>query len=135
MDKPEFDMLFAANFVKVQRYVERRIGDRSAAEEIAAETFLLAWHRRTRSQITLPWLYQTASHKIADHSKRRRRRQQVEEALLRLEEDAPETMPMLDRVQLHQALHALPPRERECGDADLLGGSHSRRDRRSARDK
>jgi RNA polymerase sigma-70 factor (ECF subfamily) len=114
VDKPEFDSLFAANFVKVQRYVERRIGDQSAAEEITAETFLLAWNRRARTQITLPWLYQTASHKIADHSKRQRRRQQAEDALLRLEEEAPEAMSMLDRLELHRALHALAPREREA---------------------
>jgi len=114
VDKPEFDTLFAANFVKVQRYVERRIGDRSAAEEITAETFLLAWNRRSRSDITLPWLYQAASYKIADHTKRSRRRQQVEEALLRLEEEAPEAMPALDRLALHDALRALGPRERDA---------------------
>lgn len=113
MDKPEFDSLFAENFVKVQRYVERRIGDRSAAEEIAAETFLLAWNRHSTTHVSLPWLYRTASHKIADHSKRSRRRQQVEEALLRLEEEAPQAMPTLDRLVLHDALRALAPRERE----------------------
>ena len=113
LDRDEFNTIFAAHYVRVVRYVERRTGDHGIAEEIAAETFLVAWSKRDRADITLPWLYRTAAHKIGDFYKRSRRKRAAEGALVRLAEEPPVGVSTLDRLALAAAMKALASRERE----------------------
>src|SRR5262245_31488363 len=65
--RERFEALFAAHYREVHRYALRRV-DRAIAEEIANETFLVAWRRLDRvPEPALPWLYATAGHVLANH--------------------------------------------------------------------
>src|SRR5262245_51075327 len=66
-----FEVLFDRHFDLVHRYIHRRAG-REIADELAAETFALAFERRascTSTASALPWLYGIATNLL-----RRRRR-------------------------------------------------------------
>jgi RNA polymerase sigma factor (sigma-70 family) len=115
LDDAEFRALFRQYFVPLIRYAERRLDDRSFAEDIVAETFLVAWNQHARGkEITAPWLYRTAANKLHDHYKRRRRKQAAEVALQRLIEEPPEQLDDLEAIALHAALASLTPRDREA---------------------
>jgi RNA polymerase sigma-70 factor (ECF subfamily) len=113
VDRGEFNVVFAAHFVRVVRFVERRTSDAQTAEDIAAETFLVAWAKRDQVEVTLPWLYRTAANKIGDHYRRSQRKRVAEAALSRLLEEPAMGVPVLDRLALTAAISALNPRERE----------------------
>jgi RNA polymerase sigma factor (sigma-70 family) len=58
-----FEPIFDRHFVAVHRYLHRRAG-RELADELAAETFALAFAQRARCRSTgtaLPWLYGIAT--------------------------------------------------------------------------
>lgn len=63
-DPEAFSILFVRHGARIQRYVTRRIGP-DAAEDVVAETFLLAFRQRDRYDLAhasaLPWLYGIAS--------------------------------------------------------------------------
>jgi RNA polymerase sigma-70 factor (ECF subfamily) len=63
----EFEAVFAAHWPAVCRFLRSR-GAGTATEDLAAETFALAWRawRRTPEQ-PLPWLLRTARHHLANH--------------------------------------------------------------------
>jgi RNA polymerase sigma factor (sigma-70 family) len=63
----EFETVFAAHWPAVCRFLRSR-GAGTATEDLAAETFALAWRawRRTPEQ-PLPWLLRTARHHLANH--------------------------------------------------------------------
>lgn len=97
-DEPEhFAVLFRRYAPGVQRYVRRRIGV-SAADDVVAETFLAAFHRRDRYDLECesarPWLYGIATHLMG-----RYRRSEVQQyrMLARTGQD-PVTEPFTDRV-------------------------------------
>lgn len=113
LERDEFNAVFAAHYVRVLRYVQRRIEDAGAAEEIAADTFLVAWSKRDEREISLPWLYRTAANKIGDHYKRSQRKKAAEAALIRRAEEIPDTVSALDRIALAAAMAALAAKERE----------------------
>ena len=72
-----FDVLFEAHYADVLRYALRRLPDRAAAEDIAADTFVVAWRRLdAKPADQLPWLLGIARHVIhnARRSDRRRAR-------------------------------------------------------------
>ena len=66
-DSQRFEALYLANYAAVLRYVARRI-ERSAAEEIVAETFTIAWRRleHVPRDEQLPWLLVTARNTLAN---------------------------------------------------------------------
>jgi RNA polymerase sigma-70 factor (ECF subfamily) len=73
--EPEaFEILFRRHAGHVQRYVVRRLGA-GAADDLVAETFLLAFRQRDRYDVTRagarPWLYAIASSLISSHRKGR----------------------------------------------------------------
>jgi len=113
LERDEFNAVFAAHYTRVLRYVQRRVDDRGAAEEIAAETFLVAWSKRGHVEITVPWLYGTAANKIGDHYRRSQRKRAAEAALARRAEEAPEEVSPLDRLALTSAINVLTAKERE----------------------
>jgi len=96
--EPEvFTVLFRRHAPHIQRYVVRRLGA-DAADDIVAETFLLAFRQRERYDPArldaLPWLYGIATNLIARH---RRAEIRLYRALARTGAD-PVTEPFTDRV-------------------------------------
>lgn len=70
-----FEVLFDRHFVAVHRYLHRRAG-RDVADELAAETFALAFERRAScrsSGSALPWLYGIATNLLHRHRRVERR--------------------------------------------------------------
>jgi RNA polymerase sigma-70 factor (ECF subfamily) len=97
-DEPEqFTVLFRRHAPHIQRYVARRLGP-DAADDIVAETFLLAFRQRDRYDPgradARPWLYGIATHLIGRH---RRAEIRLYRALARTGAD-PVTAPFTDRV-------------------------------------
>jgi RNA polymerase sigma factor (sigma-70 family) len=96
--EPErFELLFQRHAPQVQRYVARRLGA-DAADDIVAETFLLAFRQRAGFDVTrgdaLPWLYGIATNLLGRH---RRNEIRLYKALARTGTD-PVTAPFTDRV-------------------------------------
>jgi RNA polymerase sigma-70 factor (ECF subfamily) len=96
--EPEvFSVLFRRHAPRIQRYVVRRLGP-DAADDVVAETFLLAFRQRDRYDQAranaLPWLYGIATNLIGRH---RRDEIRLYRALTRTGAD-PVTEPFTDRV-------------------------------------
>jgi RNA polymerase sigma-70 factor (ECF subfamily) len=93
----QFTVLFRRHAPHIQRYVVRRLGQ-DAADDIVAETFLLAFRQRdsydqTRADAR-PWLYGIATHLIGRHCRAEIR---MYRALARTGAD-PVMEPFTDRV-------------------------------------
>jgi RNA polymerase sigma factor (sigma-70 family) len=74
--------LFQQHCASVRNFARRRVGP-DDAQEIVAETFLVAWRRiNDLSDPPLPWLYKVASFEIANHRRRNERHARVELALV-----------------------------------------------------
>ncbi|MGW5158991.1 RNA polymerase sigma factor [Nonomuraea wenchangensis] len=70
-DEPErFGAVFDAHYAEIHRYVSRRLGP-YAADDVAAETFALAFRRRRRFDLShrsaRPWLYGIATNLVSRH--------------------------------------------------------------------
>jgi RNA polymerase sigma factor (sigma-70 family) len=93
----QFTVLFRRHAPAIQRYVVRRLGA-NAADDIVAETFLLAFGQRTSYDLARadarPWLYGIATNLIGRH---RRAEIRLYRALARTGAD-PVTEPFTDRV-------------------------------------
>ena len=73
--------LFRQYCEKVRSFARRRVGA-EAAQEIVAETFLVAWRRiDVVPEPALPWLYKVASFEIANYRRRQERDSRLETAL------------------------------------------------------
>jgi RNA polymerase sigma factor (sigma-70 family) len=71
--QPErFEAVFDRHYRHIYAYAARRLGG-SLAEDVAAETFLIAFDRRTQYDVSRhdarPWLYGIASNLIARHGR------------------------------------------------------------------
>lgn len=71
-DEPErFAAIFDRYYGEIHGYAARRLGDGGLADDIAAETFLIAFDRRRSYDLTRPdarpWLYGIASNLISRH--------------------------------------------------------------------
>ena len=78
-----FATFYAACYGAVYAYGLRRVGP-DAADEIAAETFLVAWRRFDELPTEpLPWLYGVARNIVLRHRRKTGRRLQTLEALAR----------------------------------------------------
>ena len=78
VDDPRwFAIVYRRHLPAVARYLTRRVG-RAAAEDLTAELFLRAFHRRAdyqpRYATALPWLMGIASKLISEHRRYERRR-------------------------------------------------------------
>jgi RNA polymerase sigma-70 factor (ECF subfamily) len=77
----EFTAIYESCYGRVAAYAARRVG-REAADELAAETFLIAWGRfDVIPPEPLPWLYGVARNVVARHRAAGARRQAVLGAL------------------------------------------------------
>ncbi|MER7208032.1 RNA polymerase sigma factor [Streptosporangium sp. NPDC000239] len=72
-----FDRVFDAHFAEIHRYVARRL-DTDAADDLAADTFLIAFRDRHRFDAARgavrPWLYGIATNLVARHRRQEVRR-------------------------------------------------------------
>lgn len=70
-----FDACFRAYYAEVLAYALRRLGERSAAEDVAAQTFAVAWRRLSALPADpLPWLFGVARHVVRNETRSARRR-------------------------------------------------------------
>ena len=113
---PRFDECFQANYARVLAYCLRRLGDRAAAEDVAAQTFLVAWRRRDQMPADqLPWLLGIARHSVLNERRRGRRRERLVSRLAAEptpEGDGSEPAPGTP-TELHTALARLSESDRE----------------------
>jgi RNA polymerase sigma factor (sigma-70 family) len=73
-----FDVCFRAHYAAVLAYALRRLGERGTAEDVAAETFAVAWRRlETLPADPLPWLFGIARHVIQNEARSARRRSRL----------------------------------------------------------
>ena len=71
-----FEAIFGATYSRVLAYALRRTENRDSAEEVAAETFLVAWRRLDEvPEEPLPWLLGTARRVLANQRRAVKRRQ------------------------------------------------------------
>lgn len=76
--RAQFDDCFRAHYTEVLAYALRRVGERGAAEDVAAEVFAVAWRRRAVVPADpLPWLFGVARHVIQNEARSHRRRSRL----------------------------------------------------------
>ncbi|WP_239129405.1 RNA polymerase sigma factor [Planobispora takensis] len=77
-DPDRFAGLFDRHADEIHRYAARRLDDVTAADDVTAETFLVAFRKRTRydpaRSDARPWLYGIASKLISGHRRAETRR-------------------------------------------------------------
>src|SRR4051794_38866283 len=111
-DDERFRRLYASHAGDVVRYALRRVSTPDAAEDVAAETFAVAWRRRAEApDDPLPWLYRIAWNVIA-HERRAARRRAALVGRLAAQPLAPAAAPA-SLEPLLAALARLSERDRE----------------------
>ena len=68
-----FATLYERHYGAVHAYASRRVGAMTAADEVAAETFLIAWRSDAVPDEPLPWLYGVARNVALRHHEGTRR--------------------------------------------------------------
>jgi RNA polymerase sigma factor (sigma-70 family) len=120
-DVHRFTQAFDAHFPAVLAYAVRRCASRESAEDVAVETFLVAWRNiDVLPAEPLPWLYAVARHQALNAARGERRRAALLQLLgaqalagLGQLEDVSVSEPAPD-PQLDGALERLPAAEREA---------------------
>ncbi len=108
-----FRSLYEANYGAIHAYASRRVG-LQAADEIAAETFLVTWRRMDAVPgEPLPWLYGVARNVVARHWTAAKRDSLTEAALVRERMESAYATSSLDDPELWQAWERLRPPDRE----------------------
>jgi len=111
-----FERLFRTHYGAVRAYVLRR-APASAADDIVAETFVVAWRRLdSLSDDPLPWLLGVARRNLANHHRSERRRGALVTRLLSsgADHDPGWEPPTEMSAELTAAMNALPARQREA---------------------
>jgi RNA polymerase sigma-70 factor (ECF subfamily) len=84
--RTEFEAIWSREHRVVFGFLIRRLRDREAAQDLAAETFAVAWRRFGEvPEIARPWLLAVARNLAANHSRGVRRRDAL---VVRIESDA-----------------------------------------------
>ena len=80
--RARFDACFRAHYADVLAYGLRRLGDRAAADDVASETFVVAWRNRDAlPDEVLPWLYAVARPQLLNERRAARRRERLDARL------------------------------------------------------
>jgi RNA polymerase sigma-70 factor (ECF subfamily) len=123
-DEPDrFGEIFDAYFAEIHRYVARRI-DVQVADDLAAETFAIAFRRRRDYDLgranARPWLYGIATNLVARHRRDERRKLRALERMDRTDrtdghEDAVAARVVAEEIKgpLARAVAALPAGQRD----------------------
>lgn len=114
----EFTVMWQRNAPRVMAYALRHV-DAADADEVVAETFLVAWRRFAEvPDEPLPWLLVVARNTIANLRRSVRRRVALQEQMQRVErlaEPAPAAeVSALQRADVLAALSVLTPSQREA---------------------
>jgi RNA polymerase sigma factor (sigma-70 family) len=112
--RTSFEALFDAHHRAVRTYALRR-GAGASADDVVAETFLVAWRRlEAIGEDPLPWLFGVARRVLANERRGERRRLALFDRLLGVDgQPSPEPTAVLDE-RLRGALAALSPAGREA---------------------
>ena len=111
-----FDACFREHYARVLAYGMRRLSDRSAAEDVAAQAFLVAWRRLDDApDDPLPWLLGIARHLIHNELRSSRRRERLAARIVaegpRVESAPGDRSPV--PIHIMDALRRLSERDRE----------------------
>jgi RNA polymerase sigma-70 factor (ECF subfamily) len=80
--RERFERCFREHYADVLAFALRRLADRGAAEEVAADTFAVAWRRRAQLPVEArPWLFGIARRVLANQRRSTRRRWNLEQRL------------------------------------------------------
>jgi RNA polymerase sigma-70 factor (ECF subfamily) len=110
-----FDAIFSAHQRHVLAYAMRRTQTLADAEDVAAETFTVAWRKMDTvpAEEPLPWLYAVARRVLANHRRGNGRRERLA-ALLRVDDIATPLRAGEDHDgPAFVALASLPPADQE----------------------
>jgi RNA polymerase sigma factor (sigma-70 family) len=107
-----FRRLHAEHFESIRRYAWRR--DRSLADDVVSETFLVAWRRLDEvPEDAAPWLFGVARHVRLNLQRSARRQHALAERMQLTELGAESRDPVDEPVGVREALAALAERDRE----------------------
>jgi RNA polymerase sigma factor (sigma-70 family) len=80
-DAQRFTVLYREHHLRVRDFAQRRVGT-DLAQEIVAETFLVAWRRLDDIPgVAIPWLYRVALYEIANLRRRQAKAVRLHDAL------------------------------------------------------
>ncbi len=109
------EAIVAAHQRQVLAYATRRTSTLADAEDVTAETFIIAWRKLDSIpfEAPLPWLYAVARRVLANHHRGNGRRERLA-ALLRVE-DVPTPLPLGENTEgaAMTALASLAPADQE----------------------
>jgi len=115
-DKQRLESLFAKHQAQILAFAIRRTGNLADAEEVAAETFVVAWRRLQQlPEPALPWLYGVARRLIANQRRGARRATRMQDKLIQESQVSSSGSKMGIDDQLLEALSRL-----KIQDRDLL---------------
>ena len=117
-DAVRFNALWLAHSDRVLAYATRHVGA-DVAQEVVAETFLVAWRRLAELPgQELPWLLVVARNTVANHRRSTYRRALLQDELAHLQQAAAPAqaaeVTATDRAQVLTALAELSHKEREA---------------------
>ena len=117
MDAPQrrFEALFRAHYAAVRRYAYHRAITGSLADDLVAETFLVAWRRldAVPTDDALPWLLAVAGNVQRNQARSHRRYQAMVARVPHPQPAPPPAVPNDVGPQIRAALTALSPDDRE----------------------
>jgi RNA polymerase sigma-70 factor, ECF subfamily len=114
-DEARFEEIFTAHYGSLMRYAARRVGV-DAAQEVVAETFLLAWRRLDDVPAnSLPWLFGAARRIAANELRRRGRAHRLGERVIEwgVVDQSDYADALSEQLRVRAALAALSERDRE----------------------
>ena len=109
----KFSRFFRENYSVVVGVAERRLDSVQDAEEVATETFQIAWQRYQEGEpLSVPWLYGVVRNLVGDEYRRRGRRAVLQR---QLNEDFALRIPVSDDLyaDVRDAVERLPQTHRE----------------------
>jgi RNA polymerase sigma-70 factor (ECF subfamily) len=120
-DQHAFELLYDRYKGKINRYLTRMVGDDTASDELAQETFLKAWLNLPslrEPKLFISWLYRIARNRGLDHQRRRLPPETPLDAFAGGDEDilngAGLEEGVAQRELIELALNQLPPIHRSC---------------------
>ena len=124
-----FEVLFRAHYPAVRRYADHRAIAGADADDLVAETFLVAWRRLdvVPEDDPLPWLLAVAANVRRNQARSRRRYRNLVDRVPRPDAAPPPLEPSDNAAAIRAALAALTPDDREILSSSR--GTGSRRTR------